>query len=160
IEFDETEDALLLRVALRIGGIGIEATISNPNVTTSELVEPDAVVTSKKAKLRAAPLAANKALDIFWDKRIREAGKIIKPSPLFPRSKRRSGKSQFNWTPTTDLASRWPASFFIWAAVVVGMLSVIAAFSYAAAYTPGPVATAHTKTALDATPSVAVKANG
>ena len=73
----------------------------------------------KAAKPRAAPLPGNKALDLFWDKRIREAGKIVRPSPLFPRSQRRAGKAQFNWMPTSDLARRWPFSFLIWGAVML-----------------------------------------
>src|SRR6266508_3211714 len=51
------------------------------------------------------------ALVIILDKRIREAGTRVRPPPLFPSSQRRTGKAQFNWTPTTDLKSHWPVSF-------------------------------------------------
>ena len=68
---------------------------------------------------------------------------MVRPSPLFPRSQRRAGKAQFNWTPTSDLARRWPVSFFIWGAVVVGALSVAAAYWYANAYAPAPLSRSH-----------------
>jgi hypothetical protein len=112
------------------------------------------------AKPRAAPLPGDKALDIFWDKRIREAGKMVKPSPLFPRSQRRAGKTQFNWRPTSDLFSPWPVSFFSWGAVVIGLLSLAAAYWYASAYSPAPVSYAHAKAKLDLFPPIAARANG
>jgi hypothetical protein len=111
------------------------------------------------AKPRAAPLPGDKALDIFWDKRIREAGKMVRPSPLFPKSQRRAGKAQFNWTPTTDLASYWPISFLLWGVIVVGLLSIASAYWYGSAYAPAPVSHAHAKSQLDLFPPIAVRAN-
>lgn len=84
---------------------------------------------------------------------------MVRPSPLFPKSQRRSGKAQFNWTATTDLVSRWPGSVFIWATVVVGLLSVAAAYWYTSAFAPGPVSHAHTKSKLDRVPPIAIRAN-
>ncbi len=85
---------------------------------------------------------------------------MVRLSPLFPRSQRRAGKAAFNWTPTTDLKRHWPASFFIWGAVVVGLLSLAAAYWYASAYAPGPVARAHAQSRLSVFPPIATKANG
>src|SRR6266850_5431615 len=149
LEIDLTEDALVLKVSLQIGTVIETTSASSPNLGTAKL-EPIPVPGEKKAhaKTRAAPLPGDKALDIFWDKRIREAGKMVRPSPLFPRSDRRSGKAQFNWTPTTDLRSHWPVSFFLWGAIVVGLLSVAAAYWYASAYAPAPVSGAHSKSEL------------
>jgi pSer/pThr/pTyr-binding forkhead associated (FHA) protein len=160
LEVDFTDEALVLRVTLQIG-IGVETTtLTSPDVSTAKL-EAAPVSGEKKAhaKTRAAALPGDKALDIFWDKRIREAGKMVKPSPLFPRSERRAGKAQFNWTPTTDLKSHWPVSFFLWGAIVVGLLSVAAAYWYASAYSPGPVARVHAKSEMAVSPPIAVKAN-
>src|SRR4029078_11414197 len=92
-------------------------------------------------------------------KLVREAGKMVRPSPLFPRSQRRAGKGQFNWVPTTDLTQRWPASFFVWGAIAVGLLALAAAYGYANAYAPGPVSRAHAKSKLDNFPAIAVKAS-
>src|SRR4030095_5397101 len=150
-------EALVLRVSLQIGMTASEADVSSPGVATETLVTPGA---GKKApKPRAAAVAGTKALDIFWDKRIREAGKMVRPSPLFPRSKRRSGKAQFHWIPTTDLSSRWPVSFFIWSLFVVGVLAIVAAYSYTKAYTPGPISQAHSAAALTLTPTIAAQPN-
>jgi pSer/pThr/pTyr-binding forkhead associated (FHA) protein len=160
LEVDLTDDALVLRVTLQIGTVVETTNLSGPDVSTAKL--EDAPVPGEKkghAKTRAVPLPGDKALDIFWDKRIREAGKMVKPSPLFPRSDRRAGKAQFNWTPTSDLRSHWPVSFFLWGAIVVGLLSVAAAYWYASAYSPGPVARAHTKSEMAMSPPIAVKAN-
>lgn len=157
---DLTAEALLLRVSLQIGRSVDTSNLSSSSVGTAELETLVAAGEKKTpAKPRAAPIQGDKALDIFWDKRIREAGKMVRPSPLFPRSQRRAGKAAFNWTPTTDLRSQWPVSFFVWGAIVVGLLSVAAAYWYATAYAPGPIARAHAQSQLTVFPPIAVKAN-
>ncbi|MBC8029404.1 MAG: FHA domain-containing protein [Pyrinomonadaceae bacterium] len=163
LELDRTDDALVIKVSLIIGTTVETASVSSPNLGTQKLVLPSALAgEGKRAPKapRAAPLPGDKALDFFWDKRIREAGKMVRPSPLFPKSQRRSGKAQFNWTPTTDLISRWPLSFFLWGAVVVGLLSVAAAFSYTNAFAPAPVSLVHTRSQLQMSPAIAAQANG
>ncbi|HXL82159.1 MAG TPA: FHA domain-containing protein [Pyrinomonadaceae bacterium] len=162
LEIDEADEALVIKVSLQIGRVVAPADSSSPDLGTAKLVPMESPAEGKKAaaKARAAPLADDKALDIFWDKRIREAGKIVKPSPLFPKSQRRAGKTQFNWRPTSDLASRWPVSFFSWGAIVIGLLSIVAAYWYASAYSPAPVSYVHAKTRLDLFPPIAARANG
>ena len=160
LEIDRGDDALIIKVSLRIGVVAETASFSSPHLGTAKLELP-VPGEGKRAKApRAAPLPGDKALDIFWDKRIREAGKMVRPSPLFPKSQKRSGKTQFNWTPTTDLMSRWPASFFVWGAIVVGLLSVAAAYAYTSAYAPAPISQAHTKSRLDIVPAIAARPNG
>ena len=156
IEIETAENALVLRVELRIGERLSEIDVSDPGLSTGNLVEPAGV---KGKKPRPAPVAGTKALDIFWDRRIREAGKIARPSPLFPKGGRRTGKAQFNWLPTTDLMSRWPAAFFTWALIVVGGVSVGAAYWYTNAFAPGPLSQAHAATQLSMTPAIAVAPN-
>lgn len=158
IEIEVGESQLLLRVELRIGARMSELDLSDPGLSTDNLVAPEQGKAAKKP--RPAPIAGTKALDIFWDKRIREAGKMMRPSPLYPKAGRRSGKAQFNWTPTTDLVSRWPAAFFTWAAIVVGACSVAAAYWYTNAYSPGPLSNAHATSQLTLTPAIATSANG
>jgi pSer/pThr/pTyr-binding forkhead associated (FHA) protein len=159
LKVDSTEEALVLRVSLRIGmeASGVDA--SSASLTTADLDEPVPAEGKRAAKPRPPPIATNRALDIFWDKRIREAGKMVRPSPLFPKSQRRAGKAQFNWTPTTDLVSRWPVSFFIWAAIGVGLTSVAAAFWYASAYAPAPISSSHATAQLALIPAIAAKPN-
>jgi len=160
LEIDGSQDALIIKVSLRIGVVAETASFSSPDLSTTKLELP-VPGEGKRAKApRPAPLPGDKALDIFWDKRIREAGKMMRPSSLFPKSQKRSGKTQFNWTPTTDLTSRWPASFFVWGAIVVGLLSVAAAYAYANAFAPAPVSQAHAKSRLDIVPAIAAKPNG
>src|SRR5688572_5064367 len=91
LEIDEANEALAIRVELRIGMKPSEIDVSDQGLTTGDLVMP---AEEKAKKPRPAPIAGTKALDIFWDKRIREAGKMIRPSPLFPKVGRRSGKAQ------------------------------------------------------------------
>src|SRR5256885_16031481 len=80
---------------------------------------------------KAKPAASSsKALDVFWDKRITNATKTIKPSPLFPLSGRPSGKAQSVWAPTTDLRRRWPASMILWGAIPIALLSVAGAVCF------------------------------
>jgi hypothetical protein len=159
LEIDRDDDALVVKVSLRIGTEFESGDASVPNVGTTKLLPPQPLEGKRAPKARAAPLPGNKALDFFWDKRIREAGKMVRPSPLFPRSQRRAGKAQFNWTPTSDLARRWPVSFFIWSAMGVGVLSVAAAYWYANAYAPAPLSRSHSQAKMEIVPAIATKAN-
>jgi hypothetical protein len=84
---------------------------------------------------------------------------MARPSPLFPKGGRRSGKNQFNWMPTSDLMSRWPVAFFTWALLIVGIVSVAAAYGYTSAFTPGPLSNAHAATKFALTPAIATKPN-
>src|SRR5262249_20163784 len=106
---------------------------------------------------RAAPIQGTKTLDIFWDKRIREAGKMVRHSPLFPKGQRRSGKAAFNWLPTSDLQSRWPGSLFVWAIIVIGILSVVAAYAYVSADTPAPLSKSHSANVMSMNPAIAAE---
>jgi hypothetical protein len=162
LEIDQADDALIITVSMEVGRQSELHDSSSPDLGTAKLLPVNAPIEGKKppAKARAAPLPGDKALDIFWDKRIREAGKMVRPSPLFPKSQRRSGKTQFNWRPTSDLLSRWPVAFFSWGAVAVGLLSIAGAYWYASAYAPAPVAYAHLKSNLDVFPPIAARANG
>jgi len=162
LDIDRTDDVLVIVVSLIIGIRAEPLFVSNPSLGTTKLVLPSLAGEGKRAAAkvpRAAPLPGDKALDIFWDKRIREAGKMVRPSPLFPKSQRRSGKAQFNWTPTTDLLSGWPVSFFLWGAIAVGLMSVAAAFWYTSAYAPAPVSSVHAISQLTMYPPIAIKAN-
>jgi hypothetical protein len=85
---------------------------------------------------------------------------MVRPSPLFPKSQRRTGQAQFNWTATTDLMSRRRLSFFIWGAIGIGLVSIAAAFGYTSAYSPGPVSHVHAKSKLDLFPAIAARPNG
>jgi hypothetical protein len=99
------------------------------------------------------------ALKIFWDKRMREAGKLSTESPLKPVGKRRLGKAQFNWYPTRDLQSPWARSLFVWGALVVTVLSVGAAFGFKEAYSPGVLSAAHSRGDFSLTPAIATRVN-
>lgn len=160
LEIDFASDAIIVKVSLQIGRRIHEADVSSPALGTTKLDDLEAVLSGAKKKVaRPAPLPGTKALDIFWDKRIREAGKMVRPAPLFPHGQRRTGKAQFNWAPTSDLARRWPVSFLIWGVIIVGVFSIGGAFLYANAYAPAPLSKAHTVSRLTITPPIAVKAN-
>jgi len=156
LEIDSVDDALVIRVELRIGMKPSEIDVSDPGLTTGNLDESDS---AKAKKARAAPIAATKALDVFWDKRMRDVAKMARPSPLFPKGGRRAGKAQYNWTPTSDLRSRWPVAVFTWALLVVGVVSVAAAYRYKNAFSPAPISKAHTLAQLSIVPAVATAPN-
>jgi pSer/pThr/pTyr-binding forkhead associated (FHA) protein len=167
LSFNRQDEALLIRVALRIGVEAMRTDFSSPSIATQRLPSLADVMAGKKAAKapRTAPLTGTKALDIFWDKRIREAGKMVRPSPLFPHAHRRTGKAQFNWTPTGDLVRRWPLSWLAWGTVVVGLLSVGAWFWYPAVFAPHSImgttiSDAHSRKQLSISPPIAQRANG
>jgi hypothetical protein len=100
------------------------------------------------------------ALDVFWEKRKREAGKVTRPTPLRPRQPAaKLGKARFNWKPTRDLERPWPFSIFTWAVVAVGLLSIFAAFSYTSAFSPAPVSNAHARASFNLSPAIAREPN-
>ncbi len=98
------------------------------------------------------------ALKVFWDKRTRE--KAGRPSPLHPRTPPRLGKIRFNWMPTRDLVRPWPFAIFIWALIVVGTLSAVAAFAYKGAFTPEQLSAAHTRRTFTLAPAIAKQPSG
>ncbi len=109
------------------------------------------------AKAAAAQREIAGALKIFWEKRTR--AKAARPSPLHPRQPPRPGKVRFNWTPTRDLVRPWPFSIFVWAAITVILLSVLAAVAYTSIYSPAPISMAHARRTLSLTPAIARQAN-
>lgn len=154
IESDDT--ALVIRVEMRIGMMPSEIDVSDPGYSTDNLIAP---AEGKAKKPRAAPIAGTKALDIFWDKRIRDAGKMARPSPLYPKAGRRTGKAQYNWMPTSDLMSRWPIAFFTWTLLVVGLIAAAGAYLYTNAFAPAPISKAHAASQLNLTPAIATNPN-
>ncbi|MFL6258006.1 MAG: FHA domain-containing protein [Pyrinomonadaceae bacterium] len=102
----------------------------------------------------------SQALNVFWEKRKREAGKMQRVSPLRPQKPMRVlGKARFNWTPTRDLVRPWPVSVFVWGFAVVLALSAVAAYVYAEAYAPAPISAAHAATSIRSQPPIALRAN-
>ena len=156
LEIDITEEALFIRVELQIGMGPSEIDVSDAGLSTKDLQMPE---DAKGKKARPKPIAGTKALDIFWDKRMRDVAKMVRPSPLFPRARRRTGKAQSNWTATTDLMSRWPAAFFVWGFVAVAVIAVTGAYWYTKAYAPAPLSRAHEARELTTKPAIAVSAN-
>src|SRR5688572_10828008 len=69
LEIDITEEGLLISVELQIGMGPSEIDVSDAGLSTDNLVMPEG---AKAKKPRAAPIASTKALDIFWDKRMRD----------------------------------------------------------------------------------------
>ena len=156
LEIELTEESLLIRVELQIGMKPSEIDVSSPGLSTSQLVMPEG---AKAKKSRPAPIAGTKALDIFWDKRMREVAKMVRPSPLFPRARRREGKKQSNWTATTDLVSRWPVAYFVWGFLGVTLIAVAGAYLYTQAYAPAPLSRAHETREFTMNPPIAASAN-
>ncbi|HXI92259.1 MAG TPA: NAD(P)-binding domain-containing protein [Blastocatellia bacterium] len=106
-----------------------------------------------------SPLAIDEqALNVFWDKRRREAGKIAPQTLLHPRTNKKVGKAQFNWRPSLDLSRIWRKSYFYWGAAVVVLLAIAAVLVYESAYSPGQVSTAHTSSQMSAR-AIALKPN-
>ena len=156
LEIEIGDEGLFICVELRIGTGPSEIDVSDAGLSTANLVMPEG---GKAKKPRAAPIASTKALDIFWDKRMRDVAKMVRPSPLFPRARRREGKKQSNWTATTDLVSRWPAAYFVWGFVGVALIAVAGAYWYTQAYAPAPLSDAHARSELMMKPAIAVSAN-
>src|ERR1044072_7555900 len=110
-----------LEVALNVGESEGRVEMTQPQPKAEETTRPGP----------GAPELAQ-ALNVFWDKRKREAGKMQRVSPLRPQKPMRVlGKARFNWTPTRDLVRPWLASLFVWGTAFVLALSAVAAYVYA-----------------------------
>jgi hypothetical protein len=150
---DFNESALGIRVryqtAVRVGDA--ELPTGSMQATTGAPTTADVQPRSAASADAGGAEADEGALDVFWEKRKREAGKVSRPSPLRPRAPApRLGKARFNWKPTRDLARPWPFSIFTWGLVSVGLLSIVAAFSYTSAFSPAPLSNAHARPNLAA----------
>jgi pSer/pThr/pTyr-binding forkhead associated (FHA) protein len=148
---DREADALFIRVRLEVA----------LNVGESEgRAEAPSAAAEAPTRDAAAGRELSQALNVFWDKRKREAGNMQRVSPLRPQKPMRVlGKARFNWTPTRDLVRPWPFSVFVWGFAAVAVLSVVAAVVYAHTYAPAPVSSAHTRETLSASPAIAKRPN-
>lgn len=155
LHVERMTDALLLRVSMQVTAtVGEGEEVEAPQGRTPEGSRAETAAQGN------VPAEVSNALSLFWSSRKREAGKMQRLSPLRPHEPSRVlGKSRFNWTPTRDLLRPWPASVFVWGAVVVCALSIIAALGYAQAFSPAPVSLAHARTSLAIDPAVAGRPN-
>ncbi|MGH9942876.1 MAG: FHA domain-containing protein [Pyrinomonadaceae bacterium] len=158
------DKALSLRVvyqtAVRIGDA--EILIEDAHASSAQQEAAAHQHIAEQAKGEGAQGAAKSdadALDVFWEKRKREAGKITRASALRPRTPPRLGKARFNWVPTRDLGRPWPFSVFTWGAVAVGVFAIVAAYSFTSAYSPAPISNPHQRASLDVTPAIAREPN-
>src|ERR1044072_6892550 len=87
-------------------------------------------------------------IKIFWDKRKREAGKLLEMTMLHPKGAKRLGKAQFNWQPTLDLTKLWRKSYWVWGALLVALFSLAAALIHPDTFAPAPGAEVHTSDSL------------
>ncbi len=140
---DRAGDALHITVTLEVA--------ANAGDVDSRLETPTrpSPFTGPAAQQGEEATEVAQALNVFWEKRKREAGKMQRVSPLRPQKPMRVlGKARFNWTPTRDLVRPWPKSLFVWSLVVVGLLSAAAAFAYTNAYSPAPLSDPHARAQL------------
>ena len=148
LRIDRKDEVLVITVTLQFGLLIGEVEARG---------EPLLAQSAARPAVAPAPKALADALDLFWGKRTRK--KAGRKSPLHPRRPPRLGKARFNWTPTRDLVRPWPFAIFLWSAVVLGSLSIAAAFGYSAVYAPEPISNAHSRASLSITPAVAKSAN-
>jgi FHA domain-containing protein len=144
---ERKDDALVLVVTLQFG----------LRIGEAEARETPIAPPLGREVAAAAPTEVAQALDLFWGKRSRE--KAGRKSPLHPLRPPRLGKARFNWTPTRDLVRPWPFAVFFWSAIVLGVLSIAAAYWYTSAFAPASISNAHSLTSLTLMPAVARQPN-
>ena len=148
---DRTEEGLSIRVEMEVA-----MTAADTEVRVEQPAAPAPVAPAKEREADEV----SQALNVFWEKRKREAGKMQRVSPLRPQNTMRVlGKARFNWTPTRDLVRPWPFSIFAWGFAVVAIFAVVAAVVYAHAFTPAPISSAHSTATLRAQPAIAKQPN-
>src|SRR5688500_967383 len=154
LSIDRVGDALAIVVTLEVATTPGEAESRGEQPAPPPPVAPAA----GKAAEQASEVA--QALNVFWEKRKREAGKMQRVSPLRPRKTQHVlGKARFNWTPTRDLVRPWPFSVFVWGAALGALASVAAAYFYSAAFATAPISAAHAAARISSEPAIAARAN-
>ena len=153
LKIEQADEALKLSVSLEFAVNVGEAVARH----TGELHKKQLVVKRQTGQLIPPSSEVVNTIKVFWDKRTRE--KAGRPSPLHPRTPPRVGKIRFNWVPTRDLVRPWPFAVFLWALILVGTLSAVAAFAYKKAFTPQPLSGAHTRNSFVLTPAIAKQPN-
>ncbi|CAN5139076.1 hypothetical protein BH18ACI2_BH18ACI2_19670 [soil metagenome] len=165
---DRDDKALSIRVvyqtAVRIGDAEILSEAVQHQIhahSQPDQAEGFATIRQDAKGEAAAPSgeAGAEALNFFWEKRKREAGKITRASALRPRTPPRLGKARFNWVPTRDLSRPWPFSVFTWGVALIGLLAIVAAFSYTSAFSPAPLSNPHARSTMNLTPAIAKEPN-
>ncbi|HEX8000106.1 MAG TPA: FHA domain-containing protein [Pyrinomonadaceae bacterium] len=131
--------------------------VGEVDARTSDAKSGEMRLMQQRAAAKRASSEVADALKVFWGKRTRE--KAGRPSPLHPRRPPRVGKSRFNWTPTRDLVRPWTFSIFVWGALVIGGLSILAWYAHANAFAPQPLASPHVTTSFSLIPAIATKPN-
>ena len=154
LNVEQSDEVFRLRVSLQFALNVAEREL--PRRTKIRVDSTESLVLPKR--ITAVSTEAANSLKIFWDKRTRE--KAGRPSPLHPQTPPKPGKIRFNWIPTRDLVRPWPFAVFIWALLIVGTLSGVAAFAYKSAFTPQPLSTSHSTNNLTLTPAIARQSAG
>jgi hypothetical protein len=153
LNIERADEVLSLRVVLQFA-MNVGERVA-PH--TGELYQKQLAVRKQTGELIARSSEVANALKVFWDKRTRE--KAGRPSPLHPQAPPRLGKIRFNWIPTRDLVRPWPFAIFIWALIVVGSLSAVAAVTYKIAFAPEPISLPHTRGNFALVPAIAKQPN-
>ena len=141
-----------LQVAVRVGDTEVQQSESQPVPQTQPSVPATPAVGAE---------GSADALEVFWDKRKREKGKMARPTPLHPHAPSpRVGKARWNWTPTRDLVRPWPFALFTWGVIFVGIFSIVAAVVYPHAFSPAPISNPHTRSQFSSATAIAKQPNG
>src|SRR5215471_17833597 len=90
------------------------------------------------------PALDDQALNAFWEKRKREAGKVEEKTPLHPKVGKKLGKAQFNWRPTLDLKNLRKSAYFVWGVLIIAGLSLAAILIPQISLSPGRLSSSHT----------------
>ena len=142
-----------------VTGISVTLMVAASAADAESLVESPTAQSPFRSPGQGPDVLAQ-ALNVFWEKRKRDAGKMQRVSPLSPQKPTRVlGKARFNWTPTRDLVRPWPFSVFVWGAALVAVFAAVAAYAYAEAYAPAPVSAAHAAAVMRAEPPIAARAS-
>jgi len=100
---------------------------------------------------QTVPAESVQSLEIFWEKRKRESGKITDQTVLTPRGARRLGKAIACWAPTLDLRQPWRPAWFIWGGLAALLFALSALGAWHSAYSPGEIASPHKAASISTT---------
>lgn len=134
----EQAGALTIRVerSLRVFPLKVSGPLLSP-----DLAPPSTPKISKKKQ---------KKLDLYKEKRKREAGKIASQTPLAPTVLHKPGKARFNWRSSLDLEALWRKFHLLVAGLAVLIAACCGLLIFERVFSPGPLALAHASSQMTA----------
>jgi hypothetical protein len=161
LTLDKVGDSLEIRVTHLDEELTAETPVSG-SVHEPVRSSPTKAAPSKPAADRGAISRKGSTQLEQWIKRRpwKTRQKVVPYNYLKPQQQKPDLGTQYNWSPTRDLALPWPASLLLLCFGVVGALAIVALIVWPTTFAPGRISSAHRQAQLSPSLLIAAMPNG